>query len=73
MPVPKLLFRPVPLPPWSITDSSNAKWHLDRFRYFSTAYGTIQYDTRCYFNERSEADIGLSQLNNRTETTTKSG
>ena len=24
---------------------------------------TIRYDTRCYFNVRSIADIGLSQLN----------
>ena len=26
-------------------------------------YDTIRYDTRCYFNVRSKADIGLSQLN----------
>jgi len=26
-------------------------------------YDTIRYDTRCYFNVRSKADIGLCKLN----------
>jgi len=29
----------------------------------SLQYDTIRYDTRYYFNVRSKADIGLSQLN----------
>jgi len=35
--------------------------HFPRLRVVSAATATIRYDTRCYFNVRSKADI--SQLN----------
>ena len=34
-----------------------------RYMYIWRLHGWLRYDTRCYFNVRSKADIGLSQLN----------
>jgi len=33
----------------------------ETYEYLSVRYDTIRYDTRCYFNVRSKAD--MSQLN----------
>jgi len=64
----------IPLDAWFLGPTpvhiSNDVLNLDRFIHFSTADGyiqqtrhtqTIRYDTRCYFNVRSKAD--MSRLN----------
>ena len=43
------------------TKQHNAGFSEEKKRRYDRAYDTIRYDTRCYFNVRSNADI--SQLN----------